>query len=109
MDYRKTRNRVHVRLTRDFNLFSVRRLRTLIAADVDDVRIDFAGARIVDSEAVRLLYELTRAGKRVTLVRPPEILAEVVDALGLSTVLDIGAMTQHTPDITEDVHDNRPV
>ena len=93
MDYEKAGNELTVRLIRDFNLFTARRVATL-AEDVTDVRIDLGNAKIVDSEAVRLLHGLIRAGKRVTLVRPPEILTDVVDILGLDGVLDIAAMTE---------------
>jgi ABC-type transporter Mla MlaB component len=92
MEYQKTGNQLRVRLIRDFNLFTVRRMAPL-AADVDAVHIDLSGAKIVDSEAVRLLYQLVRSGKRVTLAHPPEIMREVIDVLGLEEVLDIDAMT----------------
>ena len=78
-------------MIRDFNLFTARRLAPLTEG-VAHVRIDLTSAKIVDSEAVRLLFDLKSSGKRVTLVRPPEILKEVVDVLGLDDVLDIDAM-----------------
>lgn len=96
MEYEKTESELRVRLIRDFNLFTARRIAPL-AEDVATVHIDLSRAKIVDSEAVRLLYKLVRSGKRVTLARPPEIMKEVIDVLGLREVLDIDAMT-----ITED-------
>jgi anti-anti-sigma regulatory factor len=91
MEYEKTENQLNVRLIRDFNLFTARRVAALVE-DVENVRIDLSRAKIVDSEAVRLLFDLKAAGKRVMLVRPPEILKEVIDVLGLGEVLDVDAM-----------------
>lgn len=91
MDYEKTEDQLNVRLIRDFNLFTARRMAPLTEG-VAHVRIDLSNAKIVDSEAVRLLFDLTAAGKRVTLVRPPEILREVIDVLGLGDVLDLDTM-----------------
>jgi anti-anti-sigma regulatory factor len=93
MEYQKTGNHLSVRLVRDFNLFTARQLGPLVE-DAASVRIDLGAARIVNSEAVRLLYAMVRAGKRVTLVTPPPILADAIDILGLSSVLDVNAMTE---------------
>jgi anti-anti-sigma regulatory factor len=93
MDYEKTPERLDVRLIRDFNLFTARRVSAL-AEGVEHVRIDLSNAKIVDSEAVRLLYEFVSSGKRVTLVRPPPILNEVIDILGLNEVLDLNIMIE---------------
>jgi len=93
MDYTKTGRDLSVKLIRDFNLFTVRRLAPLVE-DVDSVRIDLASARLVDSEAVQMLYAMVRAGKRVTLVHAPEILAEVIEILGLGGVLDVDALNE---------------
>ena len=93
MDYEKTDERLDVRLIRDFNLFTARRVAAL-AEDVGHIRIDLSNAKIVDSEAVRLLYHFVTSGRRVTLVRPPEILSEVIDVLGLNEVLDLDTMIE---------------
>ena len=93
MDYEKTDERLNVRLIRDFTLFTARRVATLTDG-VAHVRIDLSNAKIVDSEAVRLLYQLVVSGTRVTLVRPPEILSEVIDVLGLNEVLDLDTMIE---------------
>jgi anti-anti-sigma regulatory factor len=96
MDYEKTDNQLRVRLIRDFNLFTAQRLAPL-AEDVSTVHIDLSSTKIVDSEAVRLLYQLVASGKRVTLVNPPPIMGEVIDVLGLRAVLDVDAMTVGSP------------
>lgn len=93
MDYEKTDERLNVRLIRDFNLFTARRVAALTDG-VGHVRIDLSNAKIVDSAAVRLLYQLVTSGTRVTLVRPPEILSEVIDVLGLNEVLDLDKMIE---------------
>ena len=93
MDYTKTGSDLTVRLIRDFNLLTARRLAPM-TEDVTSVRIDLTNAKIVDSEAVRLLHTMIRSGKRVTLIHPPRILTEVIDILGLDGILDITAMTE---------------
>lgn len=96
MQYELTPDLLDVRLKRDLNLLTARRIEQL-AAGVDEVRLDLRNARIVDTEGVIVIYRLLRAGKKVRLTQPPDILYEVVDALGLRSAIDLDSLV-----VTED-------
>ncbi len=93
MDFVQTGNRLDIRLKRDFNLLTTRRIARL-AEDADTVSIDLTRSRIVDSEALMLLFRLVRAGKEVSLKNPPPILDEIIHILGLESVLDLKKMVE---------------
>ncbi len=80
-----------VRLKRDFNLLTARKI-ALLAEDAEDIYLDLTHSRLVDSEALILLYRFIRAGKQVRLKNPPAILEEIIQILGLESVLDLEAL-----------------
>lgn len=91
MEYELSPDRLDVRLKRDLNLLTARRIEHL-AADVGEVWIDLRNARLVDTEGVVVLYRLLKAGKTVRLTNPPPLLYEVIDALGLAEAIDLDAL-----------------
>ena len=91
MDVEKTGRRLAVRLRRDFNLLTARKVERL-AADADEIHLDLSRSRIVDSEALIVLVKLVQAGKRVKLYHPPALLGETIHILGLESVLDLEAL-----------------
>ena len=93
MDFVQTGNRLDIRLKRDFNLLTTRKIARL-ATDADTIFIDLTRSRIVDSEALMLLFRLVRAGKQVSLKNPPPILDEIIHILGLEPVLDLKKMVE---------------
>lgn len=88
MDVIQTGERLVVVLRRDFNLLTARKIARL-ADEAREIHLDLARSRIVNSEAVILLYKLIRAGKQVTLTNPPPILDEIIHILGLESVLNL--------------------
>ena len=88
MDFNQSGPRLDVKLQRDFNLLTTRKIARL-ADEVDEIHIDLTNARLVDSEALMLLYRLVRAGKQVKLKSPPPILNEIIHILGLEPVLNL--------------------
>ena len=93
MDFVRKGPRLDICLKRDFNLLTTRKIARL-AADADAICIDLTQSRLVDSEALMLLYRLVRADKQVTLKNPPPILDEIIHILGLEPVLDLKAMVE---------------
>lgn len=97
MDFEKSGPRLNVKLRRDFNLLTARKIAKL-AEDADEISIDLARSRIVNSEALILLYTLVRAGKRVTLKNPRSslrvVLGEAIRVLGLESVLDLDTLIE---------------
>jgi len=93
MDYRREDDKLTVKLLRDFNLYTAGRIERL-AAEADIVEIDLSRSKFVDSEAIRVLYGLITAGKRVTLINPPELFGAVVEVLGLKSFFEDGLSVQ---------------
>ena len=93
MDFNQSGSRLDVKLQRDFNLLTTRKIARL-ADEVDEIHIDLTNSRLVDSEALMLLYRLVRAGKQVKLKSPPPILNEIIHILGLEPVLNLKEMVE---------------
>ncbi len=93
MDYKREDDKLTVKLLRDFNLYTASRIERL-AADATEVEIDLSRSKFVDSEAIRVLWGLVTAGKRVTLINPPELFGTVVEVLGLKSFFDDGLSVQ---------------
>jgi anti-anti-sigma regulatory factor len=91
----RTQGRLSIRLLRDLNLYSATRIQRL-ARDATEVRIDLTRSKFIDSEAVRVLYELHRDGRVITLVNPPRLYDEVVNILGLRDVFDAAVSVEQT-------------
>lgn len=88
MDYEIEGRRFSVRLIRDFNLLTARRVEKLAEA-ADTVTIDLTRSKIVDSVAIVTLCKMVSAGKTVKLINPPKIFGEAVRVLGLEDVLKL--------------------
>jgi hypothetical protein len=93
MDYEFEQRDLRVRLIRDFNLLTARRVEKL-AKDADSVGIDLTRSKIVDSVAIITLHRLITAGKRITLINPPRIFGETVRVLGLDDVLKVDELVE---------------
>jgi anti-anti-sigma regulatory factor len=91
----RTQDQLSVRLLRDLNLYSATRIERL-AKDVKEVRIDLTRSKFLDSEAVRVLYQLYRDGRIITLVNPPRLYDEVIDILGLRDVFEVAVKVERT-------------
>jgi ABC-type transporter Mla MlaB component len=88
VDYEIKQRQLRVRLIRDFNLLTARRIEKLVG-EVDIVDIDLTQSKIVDSVAIGTLHKLVTSGKKVTLINPPQVFGEAVRALGLDDVLKL--------------------
>jgi len=94
MDYEIKQRELRVRLIRDFNLLTARRVERL-AGEADTVDIDLTRSKIVDSVAIVTLHRLVSSGKKVTLVNPPKIFGEAVRVLGLDDVLKLDELVEN--------------
>ena len=93
MDFNQSGPRLNVRLRRDFNLLTTRKIAHL-ADDAEEIYIDLSRSRLADSEALMLLYRLVQAGKQVKLKSPPPILGEIIHILGLESVLNLEELVE---------------
>ena len=78
---------IDILLERDLNYLTVNLIDAMTASK-EKVQIDLSFSKIVDSESIKSLYKMIRAGKRVVLVNPPPVLFEVIEILGLGSLLD---------------------
>ena len=93
MDFLQTGSRLDVTLRRDFNLLTARKVDRL-ADEAEEIHIDLARSRLVDSEALMVLFRLVRSGKHVRLKNPPPILGEIIHILGLESVLNLEELVE---------------
>jgi len=88
MDYERNDDTVTVHFQRDFNLLTARHLHQ-VAQGAEHVRVDLSHARLVDTEALAVLWNLQDDGVRVTLYDPPELFHDLVGALEMEEVFDV--------------------
>ena len=79
---------LQVKVELSLNLLTRRSIEKL-ADDAEHVIIDLSTTKIVDSEGVILLWQLNKKNKNVSLIKPPAILFDIVDILGLSNEIRI--------------------
>lgn len=88
MNYKKNDNRLMLQLPGDFNLNAVREIQNLLS-NGEELYIDLAKARFVNSEAVIFLHRLIKNGRTIRLKNPPKIFFEVLQILGLHEEWDL--------------------
>ena len=93
MHIEKIGNQLTIKLLRDFNLLTARKIDRL-SRDVSNITIDLANSRFVDSEALKVLYRLVTSGKVIKLKNPPELFSEIIQVLGLHPVFDVKKMVE---------------
>jgi len=93
MDLERHGNTLTVRTRRDFNLMAVRHLKYHLE-DATRVRIDLSRARLVDTEAVMVLFRLQKEGLDITLLEPPAIFYEVLEVLELESAFDVERLVE---------------
>ena len=79
---------LEVVVEQNLNLLTARHIEAL-AVEAEQVTIDLAHARIVDSEGIMLFARLLQNGKELRLKYPPQILYDVVKVLHLSHALPL--------------------
>ena len=77
-----------VHLDQDLNWFTARRIRHL-AEGCAQVELDLQHARLVDTEGLILLYDLSQSGIAVRIHHPPDLLFELADLLELTDVIGL--------------------
>ena len=93
MEHTRTGGRLYVRLERDFNLLTARRIERL-ARDADAVVLDLSATRLVDTEALALIDRLRRGGAAVRLRHPPPIFYEILRLLDLEGHFDPATLVE---------------
>ena len=85
MEHKINGDFAHIRLTRDFNLLSVRDIEKKYSS-CDRFEFDLSRCHFIDSEAIIYIHKLIHSGKQVRLLNSPSILKECLRILELEAV-----------------------
>lgn len=88
MNYKKTKDRLDVVLTTDFNLNAVRQIQKLLK-DRHELYIDTSGSRFINSEAIIFMHNYINSGNKLQIKDPPRIFYVALHILGLHEVWDL--------------------
>lgn len=88
MKWKRTKKKLEVELSGDFNLATVRKIRNLLNAQ-NELSLDLGSCRFVDSEAIIFLHEQIQKHSVVRLKEPPALFYEALRILGLHDEWDL--------------------
>lgn len=80
---------LEVTIERNFNLAAIRELDQHVDETTENLIINLKHSFFIDSEAIIFMHRWMESGKKLTLRNPPDILYEILDALGLSDSWDL--------------------
>lgn len=83
---------LEVSFYRDFNLWTKNILKSRLAPDIEELRIDLKHSNRIDSEGVIFLHRWLNAGNKLELIHPPAVLFDILDTLELTTAWDLDAI-----------------
>ncbi|MFN1834173.1 STAS domain-containing protein [Balneola sp. MJW-20] len=88
MKWKRTKQKLQVELSGDFNLAAVRKIRSLLGSQTE-LHLDLSSCRFADSEAIIFLHEQIQKHLKVRLVDPPLLFYEVLRILGIQDEWDL--------------------
>ncbi|NPA58520.1 MAG: hypothetical protein GXN94_04405 [Aquificae bacterium] len=84
MEFTKKDGELSIVLKGDFNYPTVKRIENILKLEeIDRLTIDIGSAKVVDSEAVKLLFRLDRDSVQITVLNPPYIFDRILNILKL--------------------------
>lgn len=89
MEHSLEANKIKIRTGKNFNLSVVIRIKkTLLQYEksFEEIEINLSKTAIINSEAVRFLYEQTKNSKNICFINPPEIFLEILKILELEDI-----------------------
>ncbi len=93
MQYIKSKEKLHVTLTGDFNLKATLDIEQLMS-ERTELLVDMADSRFADSNAIIFLDRLLESSKKVKILNPPDIFFEVAYILGIHKKWDLENMVR---------------
>lgn len=79
----KTAETLAITLQTTFNLYDVHFVEEKLTPEINTLQIDLGSCKIVDSEAVIFMYRWQASGNVLKLIKPPDVLFEILDILEL--------------------------
>ncbi|MDZ7716768.1 MAG: hypothetical protein U5J95_11205 [Balneolaceae bacterium] len=79
----KNNTALEIALSKSFNLHIKEVIESRISSEIDTIHMDFTNCHILDSEAVIFMYKWQKAGNKLMLQNPPEILFNIITILEL--------------------------
>ena len=85
MDYEVNIKSITFKVIGDFNLSKVRKIQHILKDknNFELIIFDLSNTLFINSEAIKLIYLLNKEGKRLHLIKPPEIFKKTIQILGL--------------------------
>ncbi len=69
-----------------FNTYTVLTVRPHLDREIQEVEIDLSNVEIVDTDAIKFMFDVSESGISVSVKDPPDILFNILDMLGISDI-----------------------
>lgn len=99
MKYKLENKHLEIELDGSFNFVAAREIEPLTDG-ADRVTIDLSQSKIIDSEGVILLYKILSKDKDLKLINPPNVIKEIIPALGLQEVIQLDKLVIWSPHLS---------
>ena len=85
MDYEVDKKSITFKIIGDFNLVKVNKIKEILKDKntFELINFDLSNTLFVNSEAIKLIYFLNKEGKRLHLIKAPEIFKKTIKILSL--------------------------
>lgn len=84
IDTHKDGSTLNVTVYSPFNLHTKRMVESRVTQEVETLIINLEHCSLIDSEGVIFLHQWIDSGKSLQLIKPPEILFEILDILEIN-------------------------
>ncbi len=81
IDLHKQGAKLNVTVHGTFNLHTRQMIESRTTPEIDILNVNLADCTLIDSEGIIFLHQWMAAGKTLRLVKPPEIMFEILDIL----------------------------
>ncbi|NPA51741.1 MAG: hypothetical protein GXO22_02475 [Aquificae bacterium] len=79
----KQNNKLIVKPVWIFNTFTVFIIEKELDKSIDTVEVDLVDTQLVDTDALKFLYQLAVGGRQVIIKNPPKIMFDVLELLDI--------------------------
>lgn len=69
-----------------FNTYTVLTVRPHLDNEIREIEIDLSNVEIVDTDAIKFMFDVSESGISISVKDPPDILFDVLDTLGISDI-----------------------
>ncbi len=66
-----------------FNTYSVFKIKPWIDRSINSIKIDLSNTQIIDTDAIKFMYDLSKGGFEVYIKNPPDLMNKVLNVLDI--------------------------